>query len=220
MRNVLIYISTILTLIFMSNFAFCYEDADLLDPSLVLSINLNDTLKAMAVFSWARDGIQNDTMKVMYPWTRRIWYESDSGSIPNYYLTNSLNKHMLIGESVPSGDTMFVSNTDLDLGSYYSFPEAYFDDIMAQADNLYDFRDFDLTDPNGVPDNKVDMLFFIVCNWTQGGLAGLGQHTYTSQEGVSVSDGVLCFIFNKDYILNGSIYYDGGRPRSRRVMMR
>jgi M6 family metalloprotease-like protein len=198
--------------------AFSYEGVDYFDSTMVLSVSLNDTLKAMAVFSWARDGIQNDTMKVMYPWTQSIWNLADSGSIPNYYLQNSFNKHMLVGESVPSGDSMFVSNIDLNLGSYYSFSEDYFHDIMAQADSLYDFTDFDLTGPNGIPDGKVDMLMFIICNWTQGGRADLNSHTYTSEENISVGDGVICFIFNKDYQL-GANFYDGGRPRSQRVMM-
>jgi hypothetical protein len=158
---------------------------DYWDSTMVLSVGLNDTLKAMVVFSWARDGIQNDTMKLMYPWTQSIWDLADSGSIPNYYLQNSFNKHMLIGVSLPQRDTMFISNVNICLsdtqclGPYYSYRDEYFQDIMAQADSLYDFGDFDITGPNGIPDGKVDLLIFAVCNITQGGVNIIG-HNYTS----------------------------------------
>jgi hypothetical protein len=111
----------------------------------------NDTVKALMIFSYAPDGIQNDTMKVMFDGTSDIWSLSDSGSISNYYLQTSFNKHFLEGFSAPERDTMIIGNVDcnMSLQNYYQFDEAYFDDIMAQADSLYDFRDFDMTGPQG-----------------------------------------------------------------------
>ena len=59
----------ILTGFLFSEQVYCYEGADYWDSTMTLLVGLNDTLKAMAVFSYARDGLQNDTMKVMFPWT-------------------------------------------------------------------------------------------------------------------------------------------------------
>ncbi len=178
-----------------------------------------DTSAILVVFSYARDGISNDTMKLMIPWMQDIWDTLHDGSFAQYFSQTSFSKHMVIGTSAPSRDTMFVSSVNIDsIGDWFWFKEEYFDDIMEQVDELYDFRDFDITGPHGVPDGKVDMLLFLICNWyAVGGLVSLDFHDYSSDEGVSLLDGAIAFMFNKSYTINGNFYL-GGEPRAQYIL--
>ncbi|MDW7679784.1 MAG: hypothetical protein SCK70_04425, partial [bacterium] len=106
-------------------------------------------------------------------------------SIPNYFKDISFGNHILTMTPYGRNDTeCFVSNVKIDIDAFVQ--KAYFDDVMAQADAIIDFAEFDNDGPDGIPnsgddDGYVDFLFFVVVNHGYG-RGVVSAYNYTTED--------------------------------------